>query len=562
MHLLATRRVKMRVGIISMLIALAFSSCVKDMERPIASAQYTPLLAAPVINSTLGVSNLLVKDTKNGSIQTDSTNFLSLIYRGRLFSLVANNIVKIPNQAFTYTTPGLMPADTTVINTLPIGSSYPLPMFTDTIAFNTNNTAAIDSVIFEPGTGFSIDIISQFSQNATITVTIPHAKKNGIAFTQTFNLIYTGSLPVIVVGNLNVSGYTFDMTEGGTASNEFNINYSITLEKSTNIPAQLTDNASMSIGLNNTSFQKLFGYIEQPFLSPNLDTVPITLFNNTVPGGGTFTLVNPQVRFILTNSYGVPINATFNTLMGYNPVASDYPVTVVDPKLNPWQMPYPTIGQIGQSVKDSVNISNANTNNTLSMAINHTPKFFVYSVNAQANPNGKPIAPNTNFVLDTSKFIVDFQITLPLWGTASNILLMDTVPFSFSQSTLNSVDSLLIRINATNGFPVDMGFQAYFVDSISPAQKYNVIDSIVSPYQVILPSANVDTNTGKVNIAVNKISDFTFGKARMNKIKNVKKLILKGTFVTYNNAKTNVKMYSTYFMAIKIGVLAQLQTKI
>src|ERR1700679_2513191 len=97
---LVKRIVKGRVGIISILFAFAFSSCVKDMGRPIASAQYTPLLAAPIINSTLGVNNLLVKDNKNGSIQADSTNFLSLIYRGRLFSLVANSIVKIPNQVF------------------------------------------------------------------------------------------------------------------------------------------------------------------------------------------------------------------------------------------------------------------------------------------------------------------------------------------------------------------------------------------------------------------------------------------------------------------------------
>jgi len=549
-------------GSLAVLLVLTFSACVKDFNKPLAATEYSPLVAAPLINTTLTVSNLLVKDTKSGTVQADSSNFLSLIYRGRLFSLTANSIVRIPNQGFSYTTPSLTAADTVIFNTLPVGSSYPLPMFTDTIAFSTGNTAEIDSVIFEPGTVFSVSIISQFAQNSTVTIAIPNAKKNGIPFSQTFNVIYTGSVPVIVVGNLNVAGYTFDMTEGGTTTNKFNIEYSITLNKSTGIPMQITDNASIPIGFNNVFFQKLYGYIEQPFLSPSLDTIPITIFNNTTPGGGTFTLVNPQVRFILTNSYGVPIFATFNTLMGYNPPSLNYPITVTDPKLNPWKMPYPAISQVGQSVKDSVNISNANTNNTLGAAISHTPKFFIYSVNAQANPNGKPIAPNTNFVLDTSRFIVDFQITLPLWGTASNILLMDTIPFTLSQSNLNAIQSLMIRINATNGFPVDMGFQAYFTDSISPTQKYNILDSVVSPYQIVLPSASVDTSTGRVNMATNKVTDNTFDRTRINKIKDVKKLILKGSFITFNNGKTNVKMYSTYYMSIKIGILAQLQTKI
>jgi hypothetical protein len=549
-------------GSLVLLLAFTFSACVKDFNKPLAALEYSPLVAAPLVNTTLTVSNLLVKDTKSGTVQADSTNFLSLVYRGRLFSLTANSIVKIPNQGFTYSTPALTAADTTIFNSLPAGSSYPLPMFTDTLAFNTGNTAAVDSVVFEPGTMFSVSIISQFAQNEMVTITIPHAKKNGVPLSQTFNVIYTGGLPVIVVGNLDVSGYTFDMTEGGTTSNKFSMEFSVTLNKSTNIPMQITDNASIPIGLNNVFFQKLFGFIEQPFLSPSLDTIPITIFNNTTPGGGTFTLVNPQVRFILTNSYGVPISATFNTLMGHNPPSSNYPITVTDPKLNPWKMPYPLISQVGQSVKDSVNISNANTHNTLGAAIGHTPKYFIYSVNAQANPNGKPIAPNTNFVLDTSRFIVDFQITLPLWGTASNILLMDTVPFTLSQSNLNAIDSMDIKINATNGFPVDMGFQAYLTDSISPTQRYNILDSIVSPYQIIVPSASVDTSTGKVYMPTNKITDNVFNKARINKIQKVKKLILKGSFITFNNGKANVKMYSTYYMSIKIGILAKLQTKI
>jgi len=352
------------------------------------------------------------------------------------------------------------------------------------------------------------------------------------------------------------------MTEGGTTSSKFNITFAVTLNKSNATPITVADNASMTVGFTNPLFLKIFGYIKQPLLSPNLDTVPITIFNNVLPGGGTFTLVNPSVTFILNNSYGVPINATFSTLEGYSPGHPPYPITITTPSLNPWQLPYPTILQIGQIITDSATISNATTANTLGNAINNTPKNFVYSVNAQANPLGKPVAPATNFALDTSRFVVNFKLYLPFWGTASNIMLMDTIPFSLSGNNTNAIQSLQFKINATNGFPVDMGMQLYFTDSISPTQKYNVLDSLISPYQEVLPSALVDTTNGTVLAATNRITECILDKTRVNNVANCKKMILKATFVTFNSGKTNVKIFSTYFIDLKIGVLAQLQTRI
>ena len=545
-----------------LLAALIFSACVKNYEKPLATTQYSPLLAVPLINSNLTVKDLLVKDNKGGTIHTDSNNFLTLIYQGKLFSLQADSIIKFPTQSYSYNTPALTAPEVTAFNALSIGSNYTVPAFTDTVVFNTNGTANIDTVIFRTTTFLNLTISSQFPQNATVTITVPSAKKGGIPLTQTFPLTYTGTLPVTVNANIDVSGYTFDMTEGGTTSSKFNITFAVTLNKSNATPITVADNASMTVGFTNPLFLKIFGYIKQPLLSPNLDTVPITIFNNVLPGGGTFTLVNPSVTFILNNSYGVPINATFSTLEGYSPGHPPYPITITTPSLNPWQLPYPTILQIGQIITDSATISNATTANTLGNAINNTPKNFVYSVNAQANPLGKPVAPATNFALDTSRFVVNFKLYLPFWGTASNIMLMDTIPFSLSGNNTNAIQSLQFKINATNGFPVDMGMQLYFTDSISPTQKYNVLDSLISPYQEVLPSALVDTTNGTVLAATNRITECILDKTRVNNVANCKKMILKATFVTFNSGKTNVKIFSTYFIDLKIGVLAQLQTRI
>ncbi|HEY4798769.1 MAG TPA: hypothetical protein VII99_06795, partial [Bacteroidia bacterium] len=422
-----TRKTALFSALIAALFVFVFFACVKEYRKPIAKTDYSPLLAVPLINSSLTIHDLLVKEDHNGNIQVDPYNFLTLIYRGKLFSLEADNFIQFPDQSVPFTSPALTPADVAAFNALPAGSQYAVPFPVQTFTFNTNNTADVDSVVFKAGTTLDVVISSQFMHNAAIKVDIPKAKKNGAAFSKTINLIYSGTLPATSTSHFDISGYTFDMTEGGTTQNAFDVNIAVTLTKSGN-PLNLTDNASVSIGFTQPLFQKLFGYIKQPLISPNIDTVAITLFDNAMPGGGIFTIVNPQARILLSNSYGVPIDATFNMLSGYNPPAALYPITVTtEPKLNPWHFPYPTIAQIGQFIHDSVMLNNTNTNNTIGTALNQHPRKFIYQLNAQANPNGKPVAPNTNFALDTSRFIVNFQIDLPLYGTTKNILMMDTV---------------------------------------------------------------------------------------------------------------------------------------
>jgi hypothetical protein len=505
------------------------------------------------------INDLLLKDKNSGTIQVAPDNFVTLVYRGKLLSLQASDFIIFPSQSYSSTTPALTPADITAFTGLPVGSNYSVTPYTQTIVFNTNNTADIDSIIFQAGTTFDVNVSSMFMHNMSIKIDIPAAKKNGIPFSQTINLTYTGNLPVVSNNSFNVSGYTFDMTKGGTTQNTFDVNIAAVITKSAN-PLNLSDNATLNIGFTNPKFQKLFGYIKQPLIAPGADTVALTIFDNAMPGGGTFTIVNPDVHVAVTNSYGVPIDATFNLLEGFNPPASTYPISVAaEPKLNPWHLPYPTVVQIGQSVSDSVILSNTNTSNTLSNVINQHPKKMIYKVNAQANPNGKPVAPNTNFSLDTSRVTIDLQIDLPLYGTAKNMLLRDTARISMG-TNIDQAEWILFRIHAVNGFPIDMGLQAYFTDSVSAANQYNVLDSLISPYQIIMPAAGVDAS-GKVNSPTTQTTDIKYDKTRLAGIKKATKLIIQGKFNTTNNGNTNVKIYSDYKLDFQVGVEAQIKTK-
>lgn len=535
--------------------------------KKLAKVNYSPKLAVPLIKSSMTINDLLTKENNNGNIQIGADKLLTIVYRGRLLSLKAEDFIAFPGQSYSFSTPLLSASDLTAFNALPVNSTYTVPVSSQTLTFNTNGTASIDSMVFKTPTVLDISIRSQFRHNTTVKIDIPYAKKNGVPFSQTSNLVYTGTVPVTSTRSIDLNGYVFDMTKGGTTQNKFDVNISVVLTKSSNV-LLLSDNVNLDLGFSNPKFQKLFGYIQQPLLSPGIDTVGLSIFENSPPGGGIFTILNPAVRIYLTNSYGVPIDATFIKLEGYNPGFSPYNISVAnEPKLNPWHFPYPTVAQLGSSVKDSVILTNANTGGSsavpgsIGYVLNNKPKNIIYQVSAQANPNGVPVPPNTNFTLDTSRLTIDFQIDLPLHGTAKNFSIADTSDFSFNQNDISSIESLLFRLNVTNGFPIDMGMQVYFTDSISPAQPYHVLDSLISPYQVLVPAAGVDGN-GKVNSTSSKTTDITFNQTRINTIKTTTNVIIKGQFSTTNGGTTNVKIYSDYKFDIRLGAMVKIKTKL
>src|SRR3974377_176042 len=106
-----TRKTALFSALIAALFVFVFFAWVKEYRKPIAKTDYSPLLAVPLINSSLTIHDLLVKEDHNGNIQVDPYNFLTLIYRGKLFSLEADNFIQFPDQSVPFTSPALTPAD-------------------------------------------------------------------------------------------------------------------------------------------------------------------------------------------------------------------------------------------------------------------------------------------------------------------------------------------------------------------------------------------------------------------------------------------------------------------
>lgn len=530
------------------LIGILLNSCVKkefDFDN-LSDQQLTPEIAIPLINSSFTIKDILKETDKDGNIYIDpTTNFCTLIYKGNLFSVKGTDLVSLSPQNFN-SNYSLSASDVVAINLLPVGSTYSLN-FANTINYVSNVSVQIDELTFKSGM-LTLDISSSLKQSSIITITIPDAIKNGVALTQTLSVAASSGSSVLSSVTVDLTGYAFDMTKGGTTVNMFDINYNVVLTKTFNSSAP-GESISISQSISNQSFSLIKGDIGQQSLTADVDTVAISIFKNIVPGGGDFRINYAQVKFTIENSYGVPIRINNLTLSPYG-VGQTFPASTVPlpPAYNSLDINAPTV--IGTSVYTYPPQIGGPTETTLNSIINAKPKNFIYNVQTVSNPNGVSTAGSRNFVTDQSQLSVDLELSIPLDGGAWDFLLADTMAFDLGGNSLENVNNLTLRNYVNNGFPFDVGMNIDFVDSVYTVKQTLNPSSI---YADVIPSALIDGN-GVVVSSSQKTTDFTLTKAQLDNLKTVKYIILRAKGNTTNNGIPDVKIYSHYKLDVRMGI--------
>ncbi len=542
------RKISWRGGyfLIALIFVFTTTSCVKDNFEldKLAGIEWNPNWAIPLVYSSLSIEDMLVKKDSQGLIVIDADNFCTLMYRSNLFSLIAADLIDIPNNQ---PSPLIASLDAGQVSALGLAGTVTVP-FSQTITFDSGvNGPKVDSMFFKAGS-IDVSLNSDFQYSGQIKIILPGAKKNGVVFTKIIPFTYSGSTPVISNASYDLTGYDFDMTNGGTAFNEFIANFEVTLSGSGN-PVTTSNQIVLNLNLNNMKFDKIFGDIGQMSISPDVDTIDISVFKNVL-GTANFSLADPRIKVWISNSYGVPIDASLSQFEGYTPGTGTFPITGSP---NPLPIQSPNFSQIGQVLTDSFTLNNSNSN--FATVINNTPKFLIYKINSLTNPAGG--TTHNNFVIDTSRLKVDMEVELPLYGTASNFVLMDTISFEISETLPDEVESALIRTFNSNGFPFDVDMQVYFVDSL-----YTKLDSLVIPNQLILQSATVNPGTGIVTSPSQTTYDAVLTKPRLDNLGGSKYLLIKAIANTFNNGTTNVKIYSNYKIDFKLGLKVQVKAKI
>jgi len=531
------------------LVISLLGSCLKGnfKLKKMAGSFWEPDVAVPLVNSSMTLKNILKLSSANNNFSIASDNFVTLVYRGNLFSLRADEAFKIPDQPINtnYTFPS---ASLPGFNAINLQDTFQVnPPFTTTFDFNTGSPDSFIDSFTVKNCLFAINLISTFQQQMFITINIPDAKKNGVPFSQVVEVPPAGTSNITRSVNFNLADYRIKLHQNGLP-NKLKMIFGIKLIKTNNSILPGHNSIAMVMSLSDIAFKNLFGSIGQKWLAPNTDTIPITLFNNGIAGGG-ISVVNASLDIKFANAFGIPIRATFQKLQGYNPLSLTPIINFASTLLNN-PLPISTPQQLGQLANSSLLLNSSNSN--ISNVLTKLPRFLIYKLDALSNPP-PPFPLMQNFIEDSSRFKVDVDINLPLEGSLKDIVFQDTIMFKFQE--VEELQSLDLKLFFKNGFPIETKVQVYFADTMG-----YVLDSLLKD-DIILASALVGSN-GRVTSATEKNTEINYPEEKILRLKKVRKIYVKGTTSTFQNGSKNVKIYSDYRLDLKIAGRAKLKFKI
>lgn len=522
------------INVIALLSILLIVSCFdkRDFEfDKIAAFEWEPNVAAPIIKSTLSMKDLISGADTNVLVE-DASNFLSIVYRASVFSERADEIISIENQnvnsSWTFATGTI--TDSATFN------------YTISTTFTSPNGERFDSIYIKSG-ALLFNLNGNLNHNGRLRIIIPTVKKNGMIFRKNIMYNYNNTLPVVTNNSYDLSGFTISFG----ADNKLNINFSITVYADAN-----PNNSPYTLNLNeafqNIKFHKIFGYIGKRSFSINQDSVDFDIYQNNIDG--SIQLEDPKLNIYIRNAYGMPINVNFTKLDAKSSVNPPYIVSITGSGLpNPLLIQAPTFAQIGQSILTKISLSK--TNSTIVQAVNLSPNYLDFLVEALSNPNGNP-ATDQNFVIDSSKFEVDIEAELPLFGSASGFKLQDTVDFDLGDD-IDEVEWVILKVYTSNGFPLDVSMQIYFADSLG-----NKLDSLLTSIDQIISSGIVGPAPSyKVITPTEKHLSIQINQQKMDNLLKAEKLIILANLSTTNNGVDKVKIYSDYEIDVKLGVQAK-----
>lgn len=525
---------------------LILSGCFKDdfdfdrMREDMIS--WEPDIAFPVVYSTLTAEDMIGFADSTNIYEYDSDNFITLIYRKRIFSQTVNDFFQLPQfqsidqpialtapEIATFTSSGSV--QKTVNSGLTLGLTGP-------------GGSQLDKVLYQSGF-MNIAFTSNFQHSGSLEVSMPEMRLNGVPYVQVFPIAYTGGAVSLSI-SIPLDGYEMDLDNGG-GPNTIPINYKLTLNEGNGA----TPTSFNQVQINHT-FQNLkMAFADGDFGTFNLWIDPADVDLDVVQSehDGYLYFEDPRLRLNITNSIGASVAVSLNQFYATGPQGQqDIDLSALIPSN---QFTIPAAPSIGNS--SSLEYYFTKDNSNIRTIINDQYENLHHELGAVVNPSG----PTYNFAALNSAIEVVADVELPFWGFSNHFTIIDTleVPFDEAEEFADNIDKALLRVNTVSHFPVDGLLKLYFADT-----AYVKTDSVLTDGSFIIRSGTVNAD-GKTISATQTNNDIPLEREQIDNLFASRYLLIYADITSTDNAGRNIKLYTEDNIEVHIGLRVKLHAK-
>jgi hypothetical protein len=537
------------LGIVSILF-LTYS-CKKQIDfDKIKPITYNGDWAAPLAYGDYTIKDIIDVDSSS-HYYYDQDGLIYLNYTSELFSLDLSDLV--PNNKVNYSvSKDLTPAESALL----LGTNSLTVFFSEDILIDDLNSNGIsfelDSIEIKSGI-FNFDITNRLAHNATFEMDIPALKLNGVPYSQTVPANANSSANI----QIDVSGYTVDLTKNGTTHSTFEVNFKAIITKGAFPNAMGGIDVDLEIK-NGYTIKTAYGDAKrQDFLAPNNTNLDIELFDFDEIGKTVF-MEGAIIEFKWKNSFGVPIDVVFNSITGKNKAGQSFSLDVANIPSSELIVTSPLV--VGQETSGDIVINNSKTQTgggKLGMKdfINENIVEMTIDAAAMSNPLGITRPPFKNFIDENSFLKLDIEASLPLYGRALGYAFRDTFDMAI-EAEADEIEKASIKLFSVNGFPVDLEGSIVFLD-----ENDNALFTINKNPEFFFRAGEVDTD-GKVVTPTENEIELVIEEKDLPKLGQVKKIGLIANFSTPSNGTKAVKFYKDDKLSIKIGARVKVKTEI
>ena len=222
----------------------------------------------------------------------------------------------------------------------------------------------------------------------------------------------------------------------------------------------MNDYFKLTFNINNLEFKSITGDFgkQQIIIGPEQFDMNIDLLNKIE---GKFELADPKLKLIFNNPIGMPALLD----VGFKASNKSGSTVTLNKKSGLFEIPVPT--SMDKPATGSIVFDKDNSNIVDFIALPPTGKIW-YQGQVSFNQNNQVTQDNPNFLDLDNSFSFGIEMELPLELQTSALTFKDTS--AISGSDLDKIETAELILNATNGIPLDVDLQLFFVDTISKNQ--------------------------------------------------------------------------------------------